>query len=460
MDTWILSERVLCPDFVERPLGLHVVEGRIAELVSLEEARFKATDAHDFQSCPVVPAWVNAHVHLGMAPLRGITTRAARRGNVVTDVFFQVEQQMTAQDVLAFARLGAYESLICGCVEVWDHYYFGEATAQALLEVGLTGNVAPTLQDLFGPGSTRTEAQLEATFSIARNQRYARAGISASVGIHALDTVSPHLLTRAGRVARDLHIPMHMHLLQNFEEVLQANQRYQRDPVGELLSRLGDADLLVAHALHASTSEVEQLCHSGARLAFCPLSQSQFGFLGPLEAWLDHQGRWAIGTDTVASNDSLDVQRELSLLAGLPGLATSFSAAREKVLKSGNLQANESLEKERKALSLRNFPVEPEAILRAAWGLDLPGGPRGITKGANANLLVLEANHPALFPPEALPRALACGSLTTALRQVFARGRPLGEEGRLCASLMESPAYQSTLTECRARTREILERIS
>src|SRR5688572_23606306 len=181
---WILSERVLGVDLVERPLGLYVEEGKICATVALDEARELAasgltadgsvpsyrpsqpprrpgsdraddqdgstrttTDVrrraseprgasppvHDFGGRPVVPAFVNGHAHLGMAPLRGITSRRARAGDVVKDVFFRIEEHLTPSDVLAFTRLAGFECLLAGVAEVWDHYYYGEAIAQALL---------------------------------------------------------------------------------------------------------------------------------------------------------------------------------------------------------------------------------------------------------------------------------------------------------------------------------------
>src|SRR5690606_9695747 len=103
------------------------------------ESRYASLPVHDFGQRPVVPAFVNGHTHLGMAPLRGITSRAARAGDVVKDVFFRVEEHLTASDVRAFTRVAAFECLLAGVAEVWDHYYYGHSVAQALLDVGLTG---------------------------------------------------------------------------------------------------------------------------------------------------------------------------------------------------------------------------------------------------------------------------------------------------------------------------------
>src|SRR5690606_4437316 len=111
----------------------------------------------------VAPAFVNAHTHLAMSAFRGVGTAAARAGNGLTVSFFRLETDIPAAALRAFTRRGAYECLLTGSAEVWDHYYFGEAVAEALLDVGLTGVVAPTLQDRAGPGAERWEDELVAT---------------------------------------------------------------------------------------------------------------------------------------------------------------------------------------------------------------------------------------------------------------------------------------------------------
>ena len=71
--------------------------------------------------------------------------------------FFRFEKHLSAADVRVFSRLAAFESALLGIGQVWDHYYYGFEVAEALREVGLGGVVAPTLQDLAGPGAERSQ---------------------------------------------------------------------------------------------------------------------------------------------------------------------------------------------------------------------------------------------------------------------------------------------------------------
>src|SRR5690606_21095883 len=137
-------------------------------------------------------------------------------------------------DVHAFARMGAYEALLSGTTTVWDHYYHGHALGHAIRDVGLTGVVAPTLQDLSGPGASHTERAIAATVAIAEDTELADAGIVVAVGPHATDTVSDSLWSRVVSLATELRVPVHVHLSQSVEEYLRSIERHGVSPIQHL----------------------------------------------------------------------------------------------------------------------------------------------------------------------------------------------------------------------------------
>jgi cytosine/adenosine deaminase-related metal-dependent hydrolase len=186
----------------------------------------------------------------------------------------------------------------------------------------------------------------------------------------------------------------------------------------------------------------------------------QFGFLSPFGPWLDAGGRWALGTDCVASNDALDVQRELTLVAGQASLEASFSKERERFVHSGG--EAEAVESVRKNLLANKSIGGAGALLRGAWGLDLGplegGRVRGLVEGALANFLVLAPSHPALFPGDDLARSLAYGSTSGAIEWAVVAGKRRGERSGLQAEVLGSAEYKETLSEAGRRRGELFER--
>ncbi|KAJ1637929.1 hypothetical protein T492DRAFT_859187 [Pavlovales sp. CCMP2436] len=193
--TTIFSRKVLLPDSTIVPAAVTVDGSTITAVVRCDAPPAGCERLVDLGDQLLTPAFINAHTHLPMAALRGVEGCAkAMGGDVVKDLFFK--RLMTPDDVRAFTRMGAYESLLCGVGLVYEHYYHGRAIADALSDTGLAGVVAPTLQDLSGPGVPWLEQALLDTAEIADDERLRKCGIFAALGPHATDTVSDALWLR------------------------------------------------------------------------------------------------------------------------------------------------------------------------------------------------------------------------------------------------------------------------
>jgi hypothetical protein len=472
---WVVSERVLSAhgkeELGEQALCIHVRGAYIQQMlppqsvearVELDRARAQGVPVIDVGQNPVVPCWVNAHTHLAMAPLRGITNQTNGAGDVVKDVFFEIERHLSAADVRSFTRIGAYESLLLGVGEVWDHYYFGTSVAEGLLDAGLPGVVAPTLQDQSGPGSADYERQLLDTEALATERRFKEGGVRAAVGPHASDTVSLELLTRCADLARHLKIPLHLHFQQGLEERRHSEGRFGSSGAQELVEALDGVSTLMAHGLYLSERDCELLAGAGWVLAYCPLSQLQFGHLSPFASWLQSGGSWVLGTDCVASNDALDPQRELPLVAGDPILQLNGSIERGRLLSEGTLASGRALDEARQAALHNTKILGARELLGGVWGRPLASWTEGasgaLDVGSVASFLVLSAHHPALFGSADLCRCLALGSLSGAIDWAVIRGRRRGAEGGLRVSILDSDEYRAALEEARRRRDELFVR--
>ena len=344
---FISSSRVLLEAGVA-PAAIEIDGSTIAAIhpgaVHDREALGAAPGAwHDAGDKLITPAFVNGHTHLALGFLRGADMEDACRSNMVEEFFFRIETQMSLDDIRAFARMGAYESLLSGVGFVWDHYYAGRVVAEAIAEVGLAGVVAPTLQDLAGPGVEHWEAQLEATCSIDDDPALAAAGVFAAVGPHATDTVSEKLWVRSAELAAERELPIHAHLAQSPEEFTRAAERHGCSPV-EWLDRIGvlaGPPCTFAHGIFASRADLGQLAPARHTLVFCPYSQLVFGFPARAALWTELGLSWVVGTDCASNNDSMNVQKELRLTAGLGTVGVAYTPAYEMFLESGSADAVE-----------------------------------------------------------------------------------------------------------------------
>ncbi|MDB4971953.1 MAG: hypothetical protein JWN48_294, partial [Myxococcaceae bacterium] len=427
-----LIERVDATDVDEARPG----SARTAE--SLRRPSGPQDELIDLGNHLITPAFVNAHTHLALAFLRGVQTASVRQ-NLVEDLYFAYESRLSAEDIRAFSRMGAYESLLAGVGFVWDHYYGGTAVAEALLDTGLSGVVAPTLQDLAGPDRDGSEAALAATLQIAGSDRYRDAGVFAALGPHATDTVSPALFRKIAELAETHMLPVHVHLAQSYDELVRVESREGRSPLA-LLAREGvlarAPHVVMAHGLFASTQDLASLDPRQHTLVYCPSSQMQFGFPAPVTHWSEQGVSWVVATDCASSNDSMNLQKELRLCAGAATFGVNGSLQYQSFLASGDAaHARETWLERTEAASAWAKEVESSRLLSRI--LSLPGRlhPKVacgvIERGALANLVAWNVEHPAFWPALDLPRALAMSDTTQAIHALLVNGKWVGERGRV-----------------------------
>ena len=313
----------------------------------------------DLGHAVVLPGLVNAHTHLELSHLHGQIppaptfvdwARAVVGARRAAADRYQVE-------ILAAVQRGIDEAERSGTVLIGDIsntlVTFAPLASSALAAVifyeliqfrswDATGLIAKACHEL--------EA-LTPTPSV-------RAGFAA----HAPYSVAPELLQAIRRaVERDPTVPWSVHLAESREEsefIHSAGGPWRTfledldawddtwippgvSPV-EYLDQIGllDGRLLAVHAVHADMTDLARLSARGSTLVTCPRSNVHTGAgHPPLEKFYDSGARVAIGTDSLASSDSLSVFDELacmrSLAPSVPARRLLDSATRQGALALG-----------------------------------------------------------------------------------------------------------------------------
>lgn len=461
----IASQRVLLPTSGGLAFGPARIEVDGTQIVAVHpSAGPHPDDTIDFGDKGITPSFINAHLHLALSFLRGVDLSASTRGNMVENLYYRIERKLASEDVRAFARMGAYESLLFGVGLVWDHYYHPEAIADALEDTGLAGVIAPTLQDLDGPGIGQLEANLAATEGLAQSEARKRRGIYAALGPHATDTLSEAGWRAAVALAQRHDLPIHAHLAQSVEEYARAEERHGHSPT-EWLANIGVLDeapkCLFAHALYCGDADLDRLAQSGATIAYCPYSQMIFGFPADPRRWLERGVSFVAATDCTPSNDSMNVQKELRALSGQRTIATAQDPSYAAFTQAPSTARAQAVWRARSERFDACDPLgQPEALLSRVWseagGLH-PGFRAGaIAPDTLANLLVWDFAHPAFWPGDRPLSTLALGDTAGAIHAHLVAGRWVGEPGRYHDSLVQSPEYRAAHREASERQRALL----
>jgi len=404
------------------------------------------------------PAFVDPHTHVALHALRGIGF-AQTQGNVVEDLFYRFEQLLSAEDIAAFARMGAYDRLLSGVGLVWDHYFHGEAIARALAELPMSAVIAPTLQDLSGPGAERWEAELEGTLAIARDAKLADAGIVAALGPHATDTVSESLWLRVLDEHDALGVPIHAHLAQSVEEAERAQDRHNRSCVGWLRD-LGVLEVpgVFAHALFVNSEELAAFDERHTLIA-CPHAQLHFGFPARIDLWQKAGVRWTVATDAAASNDSCSLREELRYAAGFATAPASFSDAYASFLHQTG-DARGVWRARTRARHVLENAATPVALLHKVWGFAgglHPAMKAGVIEaGALANLAAWDLEDVSTWPAHDPLAALVYADAEHALHAMIVAGQVVGTPGDLRRSVVTGDTFRAHRADASDRLTRLL----
>ncbi|NBO37241.1 hypothetical protein EBU99_01525 [bacterium] len=423
--------------------------------------------SHWFADDFITPGFVDSHTHLALNFLRGRVAAEQTAGNLVEDLFFKLEEQITAADVGAFTRMGAFECLLSGTTFVWDHYYHADAVADAMTQVGLTGTVAATLQDVSGPGKNEWEKSLTFTQALHGSEYHARLGVFAALGPHATDTVSEDLWRRVLDLSEHSALPIHTHVAQSPEEFQRIQSQYGCSPV-DFLRRAGVLDAACqkhfVHMIYVSQKDFAYCKRDDIRLIACPHSQLIFHFPAAFLDWWRNGLKWSVGTDCAASNDTLRVQSELRTLATWPmasvGLSSEFSEFRRCAtpIQAQGLSALRHSIANECAEHLQEQKLFNVLFFGASHGQPAHPKAAGFTAGSLANLTVWNWDDPVFWPGQAPLHSLIFSDIQPAMKGLMTLGRWRGTIGDVRRSILSSSDYKAARREATERLNALLNR--
>lgn len=309
-----------------RDAGLWIgSDGRIRRVLAGERelaaaARECGSQPLDLGAVLLAPGFVDAHAHLELSALRGRVGAGASFTDWIGNLLRE-RARLSAAELGQAARAAADELLAGGTTLVADVDSLG-LCGDALRGHALQRIPFHELLDARDPA--RTSAALERV----RRALSTRTRLGHGLSPHAPGTNSAELLTAAARLARGRRARLMIHWAETPEEERWlehgegALAALLPDPPGmrglcalERAGLLGTRTLLV-HGNAALPAERARIAAAGASLVHCPGTHAFFDRPSfDLAAWRAAGVPLALGTDSLASNERLDLRQELALLA-------------------------------------------------------------------------------------------------------------------------------------------------
>lgn len=315
---------ISAPPLIDGVVG--VDGGRITYVGSAAEA--PPGEERDLGNALLLPGLVNVHSHLELTAMRGFLEDLDFRSWILR-LTTAKRTVLSREMLLDAARLGIAEGLSRGVTTYADTCDSGVAF-DAMLERGVRGIM---YQEVFGPDPAQCRGSLaELQQKIERLRPLETPLVRVGVSPHAPYTVSDTLFGAVARYAVGADLPVAIHIAESqvehdlvvhgtgsFADGLRARGipvvPRARSPIA-LLSALGvlDARPLLIHCVRVDESDVATIAETRCAVAHCPASNAKLAHgVAPLATLLSSRVRIGLGSDSVASNNRMDILEEARL---------------------------------------------------------------------------------------------------------------------------------------------------
>lgn len=346
----------------------------------------------------VMPGFKDAHTHSAMTFLRSYADDLPLQEWLYNRVF-PMEAKLTEEDVLWCSRLAILEYLTSGITANFDMYMKNEANARASVEAGFRTVLCGSINDFGG-----TVEEIEEEYNHFNNYNPL---VSYQLGFHAEYTTKRETLEGMACLAQKYKAPVYTHNSETRAEVEGCIERYGMTPTAFLDSlgmfRYGGGGF---HCVYMTDEDLAICKEKNIWVVTNPASNIKLASgIAPVQKMLGMGIGLAIGTDGPASNNCLDMFREMFLVTALQKVSIPDASATD---------ANDVL-----------YMATSGGAL--AMGLNECGT---LEKGKYADLIMIDMHQPNMQPLNNISKNIVYSGSKQNVKMTMVAGKILYEDGK------------------------------
>ena len=377
---------------------VHIKDNKIVRVTDgIDSSETKWDREIDCEQNLLLPGFKNAHTHSAMTFLRSFADDLPLNA-WLNEKVFPMEAKLTDRDAYVLNKLAILEYLSGGITAVFDMYIFPDAMARACTDLGMKCVLVSGLNDF-----TSSPEQMEEEYL---RYNHMNSLVSYCLGFHAEYTCKRELLTRVAALSQKYKSPVYAHISETEQEVNSCMEKYGMTPVA-FLDSLGMFEYGGGgyHLVHTTGEEMEIIKEKKLFVITNPASNLKLASgIAPIARYLENEIPVAIGTDGPASNNCLDMFREMFLVSGLSKVREKDASATEakKVLKMACV--NGAL-----AMGLTDADV--------------------LAPGKKADLILLDLKMPNMQPIHNIPKNIVYSGNKSNVKMTMIEGNILYQNG-------------------------------
>lgn len=341
---------------------------------SIGEKDISETDEYtvfDAEGKLVMPGLINMHTHVYMNFMKNSADDVPFNEWLFNRIF-PIEGKMCKSDFYWGTMLGCMEMIKSGTTCYLDMHICEDECARAARDSGMRAFIGKCITgtDLYTDGKGAFEA------AIREKEDYESDLLKFVLSPHSIYACSGKMLSQINEEASKRNMLKHIHLSESDKEISDSLKSFSKTPV-EFLNGIGflDEKTIAAHCVKLNDADIDILAKNKVSAVTNPSSNAKLGNgIAPVAKMINKGVNVCLGTDSAASNNTLNMFREMGIFSLLHKAVEDSSTvmAANEVLKCATLNAS-------KALCLE--------------------GKLGIIKnGAIADLIFIDLMSPSLFP--------------------------------------------------------------
>ncbi len=305
-DNMLVLNQVIC-----------IEQGHITFIGDEEPLFFIPQKIIDARDKIIMPGLINSHTHCAMTLMRNRSNDLPLE-TWLEEAIFPVEAKLNPDHVYKGAMLGIAEMIKGGTTSYLDMYYLHEASVEAIKETGIRANLS------YGVSTSSKVKELGkvGAYKYCKDFLLEKRGLfgnrlNTSIEVHSVYLVDYEELALSAKLAKETNSIIHIHLHETQNEVENCIKRYGKTPL-QVCEEVGllENRVTAAHTVHVNDEDMQLMRDRGVVPVHNPSSNMFLGSgFANIPKMLEIGIKPALGTDGAASNNTLNMFKEMHLAA-------------------------------------------------------------------------------------------------------------------------------------------------
>ena len=374
----------------------------------------------DAENKLIMPGLINLHTHVYMNFMKN-SADDLPFNNWLFDRILPIESKLNKDDFYWGTMLGCIEMLRTGTTSYLDMHICENECAQAAMDSGMRAFMGKCIR-----GEDLYEKDGDFSKALEEQEKYESDLIKFVLSPHSVYACSEKMLSQVADEAEKRNMLKHIHMSESKKEVDDGLEKYGTTPV-DFLESSGflDEKTIAAHCVKLNSNDIDILRNRKVNVATNPSSNAKLcNGIAPVSEMLREGVNVCLGTDSAASNNTLNMFREMNIFSLIHKAkkedATTLSAT--EVLKSVSINPA-------KALGMK----DEIGIIR---------------EGSKADLIFVDLKANSLFPNNNVVSSLCYSANGSEVESVMVGGKFL-MKGRQLTVIDEERVYFEIDKICR-----------